>query len=71
MRAQRVALLALAGAAVAGFACWRRRSSRASEPTIQLGLADGSVRPLDPTDPAIAELQQLAAGVRGSFTGGA
>lgn len=71
MRARRVALIALTSAAVAGFVCWRRRSSRDSEPGVQLGLADGSVRPLDPTDPAIAELEELAAGVRDSLTGGA
>jgi hypothetical protein len=71
MKARRVALLAVGAAAVAGLVWRRRRSPRTPEPAVQLGLADGSVLALDPTDPATGELQGLAAGVRGSFTGGA
>ncbi len=70
MKARRVAVLALA-AAFAGLVVWRRRSARPPEPVVQLGLADGSVHTLAPTDPASAELQALAAGVRDSSTGGA
>ncbi len=70
MRPRRIALLALMVAAFAGLVMWRR-SARASEPVVQLGLADGSVHTLALTDPASAELQALAAGVRDSLTGGA
>ncbi len=71
MRLRRIALLALVAGFTAGFVVWRRRSSRPPEPAVQLGLAGGEVRTLDPTDPATAELQALAAGVRDAFTGGA
>jgi hypothetical protein len=71
VKARRAALLALAIGAFAALVFWRRRSARAPEPVVQLGLADGSVHTLALTDPASAELQVLAAGVRDSFTGGA
>jgi len=38
---------------------------------VQIGLDDGSLHTLDLSDPATAELQTLAAGVRDSLTGGA
>jgi len=66
-----LALLALVVGAVAGLVWWRRRRARPSRAAVQIGSADGSVRTLDPTDPATAELQALAAGVRDSLTGGA
>ena len=71
MRARGVGLLALAAGAVAGLVWWRRRSSRTPELAVQIGLTDGSVHTLDPTDPATVELQALAAGVRDSLIGGA
>jgi hypothetical protein len=71
VKARRVALLALAAATFVAVVLWRRRSARAPEPVVQLGLADGSIHTLALTDPASAELQVLAAGVRDSFTGGA
>jgi hypothetical protein len=70
MRARTPALVA-AVAAVAAIVWWRRHSSARTEPLVQLGLSDGSVRTLDRTDPSTIELQALAAGVRDSFTGGA
>lgn len=71
MKARGVALLVLAAGAAAGLVWWRRRRARPPGAALQIGLADGSVRTLDPTDPATAELQALAAGVRDSLTGGA
>ena len=71
MKARNVALVAAAAGAVAGLVWWRRRSSRAPEPAVQLGLADGSVQTLDRSDPLTTELETLAAGVRDSLTGGA
>ena len=71
MKARGLALLALTAGAVAGLVWWRRRRAHPSRAAVQIGLADGSVRTLDPTDPATAELQALAAGVRDSLTGGA
>ena len=70
MRARRVALLAAVAGAVAGLVWWRRRAAEPPEPGVQIGLADGSVRTLDQGDPACAELEALAAGVRDSLTGG-
>ena len=70
MRPRLLALLALA-AAVAALVLWRRRSARESRAAVRLGLTDGSVHAFDPADPATAELQALADGVRDSFTGGA
>lgn len=71
MKARGLALLGLAAGAAAGLVWWRRRRARPSRAAPQVGLADGSVRTLDPTDPATAELQLLAARVRDSLTGGA
>lgn len=71
MRARNLALVAAAAGAVAGLVCWRRRSSRAPEPAVQLGLRDGSVSTLDRSNPLTTELVTLAAGVRDSLTGGA
>jgi uncharacterized lipoprotein YbaY len=71
VKARGLALLALAAGAGAGLVWWRRRRARPSRAALQVGLADGSVRTLDPTDPATAELQLLAARVRDSLTGGA
>jgi Mg-chelatase subunit ChlD len=71
VKARGFALLALAAGAVAGVVWWRRRRERPARAAVQIGLTDGSVRTLDPTDPATAELQALAAGVRDSSTGGA
>jgi hypothetical protein len=71
VRPRRIALLVLAAVVVAGVAWWRRRPARAPRPAVQLGLADGSVQTIDLSDPATAELQALAAGVRDSLTGGA
>jgi hypothetical protein len=71
MKLRTLALLALAAGFIAGVVMWRRRSSGPPAPAVQLGLAGGEVRALDPTDPATAELQELAAGVRDAFTGGA
>jgi hypothetical protein len=68
---RRLALLALALAAFSALVLWRRRSLRAPEPGVQLGLADGSARTLDLADPATAGLRTLAAAVRDSFSGGA
>ncbi len=71
MKARNVALAAAAAGAVAGVFWWRRRSSLTPEPAVQLGLADGAVQTLDPSDPSTPELETLAAGVRDSLTGGA
>jgi hypothetical protein len=71
MKLRHLALLALATGFIAGLVAWRRRSSRPPAPIGQLGLVGGEVRVLDPADPATAELQDLAAGVRDAFTGGA
>ena len=71
MRARPLVPFALAAVALAGLVWWRRRSARAPEPAVQLGLADGSIHTLDLADPASVALQTLAAGVRDSFTGGA
>jgi hypothetical protein len=70
MRARTLALFA-AVAAVAVIVWRRRHRSAQTEPLVQLGLSDGSVRALDRTDLSTLELQTLAAGVRDSFTGGA
>ncbi len=70
MRARRVALLAALAGAVAGLVWWRRRAAEQPQPSVQIGLADGSVRTLDQDDPARAELEALADGVRDSLTGG-
>jgi hypothetical protein len=66
-----LALLALAAGLAGGLIVWRRRSSRPPEPAVQIGVAGGPVRTLDPADPASAELQALAAGVRDTLIGGA
>lgn len=71
MKARGLALLALSAGVAAGLVWWRRRRARPPRDSLQIGLADGSVRTLDPTDPATAELQALAAGVRDTLTGGA
>ena len=71
MKLRHLALLALVAGLVAGLILWRRRAPGAPEQAVQLGLPGGEVRVLDPTDPATAELQALAAGVRDAFTGGA
>jgi hypothetical protein len=71
MKLRSLALTALAAGFVAGVVLWRRRSSGPPEPAVQLGFTGGEVRTLDPTDPATAGLQALAAGVRDTFTGGA
>jgi hypothetical protein len=71
MKARNVALTAAAAGAVAGVFWWRRRSSRTSETAVQLGLSDGAVLTLGPSDPSTPELETLAAGVRDSLTGGA
>jgi NAD(P)-dependent dehydrogenase (short-subunit alcohol dehydrogenase family) len=65
-----LALLALVAAGATALV-WRRRSGRLREPAVQLGLGDGAVHTLDRTDPSTAELEALAAGVRGTLTGGA
>jgi hypothetical protein len=66
-----LALIGLGAGVVAGAVLWRRRTSGAPEQAVQLGIAAGPARTLDPADPATAELQALAAGVRDAFTGGA
>ena len=76
MRARTLALaaavaVAAAAGVVAVFVWRRRRSSARVRATVRLGLPDGSVSTLDPSDPSTIELQTLAAGVRDSFTGGA
>jgi hypothetical protein len=50
---------------------WRRRRRGATPPPVQLGLSDGSVRALDPADPATVELQGVAADLRRAFETGA
>ena len=71
MKARTLALPVVAAGAVAGLVWWRRRSARAPQPVVQLGLSDGAVQTLDSTDPSTAELETLAAGVRDTLTGGA
>ena len=71
MKARNVALAAATAGAAAGVFWWRRRSSRAPAPAVQLGLSDGAVLALDRTDPSNTELETLAAGVRDSLPGGA
>ena len=71
MKARTLALPVVAAVAVAGLVWWRRRSAPASRPAVQLGLRDGALQTLDPSDPSTAELEALAAGVRDSLTGGA
>jgi hypothetical protein len=71
MKLRHLALIALAAGFVAGLIVWRRRRSGPPEQAVQLGMTGGEVRVLDPADPATAELQVLAAGVRDTFTGGA
>lgn len=69
MKARRVATVAAAVAgAVAGLVWWRRRTA-ASPPGVQIGLADGAVHTLEQDDPARAELEALAVGVRDGLTG--
>jgi len=48
----------------------RRRRWAAAPPPVQLGLSDGSVRSLDPADPAAIELQGMAADLRRAFETG-
>ena len=63
-------LFALVVAAIAGGTVWwRRRRAGAAGPPLQLGLANGSARDLDDSDPAAAELRQLAADVRRTLAG--
>jgi hypothetical protein len=71
VKARNVALAAVAAGTVAGAVWWRRRSARAPEPAVQLGLTDGAVHKLDRSDPSTIELETLAAGVRDSLPGGA
>jgi hypothetical protein len=71
VKARTLALPVVAAGAVAGLIWWRRRSARTPQPVVQLGLSDGAVQTLDPSDPSTAELEALAAGVRDSLTGGA
>jgi hypothetical protein len=71
MRARTVALAALGAVAVAGLVWWRRRTPAPADLLVQFGVRDGAVRTLDLFDPATAELETLAAGVRDSLTGGA
>ena len=71
MKLRHLVLLALAAGFVAGLVVWRRRSPGPPEQAVQLGLGGGEVCALDPADPATAELQTLAAGVRDALTGGA
>lgn len=68
MKARRVATVAAVAGAVAGLVWWRRRTA-ASPPGVQIGLADGAVHTLEQDDPARAELEALAVGVRDSLTG--
>jgi hypothetical protein len=58
--------IALGGAAatVAGVVLWRRRRGSTPPPPVQLGLSDGANATLDAADPAVPELQNLAAGLR-------
>jgi heme A synthase len=69
MKARSVGLLGVAVAALAGLVWWRRRSA-APPPAVRIGLDDGSVHTPGEDDPARAELEMLAAGVRDSLTGG-
>ena len=71
MRARNVVLTLAAAGVVAGAFWWRRRSARAPEAAVQLGLADGAIHTLDRSDPSTTELETLAAGVRDSLPGGA
>ena len=71
MKARTLVLPVVAVVAVAGLVWWRRRSPRAPQLAVQLGLGDGAVQTLDPSDPSTAELEALAAGVRDSLTGAA
>ena len=71
MKARTLALPVVAVGAIAGLVWWRRRSARPPRSVVQLGLSDGAVQTLDPSDPSTAELEALAAGVRDSLTGGA
>ncbi len=59
----------LVAAVVSGAVWWRRRRAGTAGPPLQLGLADGSARDLDDSDPAAAELRMLAADVRRAFAG--
>ena len=71
MKARTLALPAALAVAVVGLVWWRRRSAPTPQTTLQLGLDDGAVQTLDPSDPSTAELETLAAGVRDSLSGGA
>lgn len=71
MKLRALALFSLAAGVGATLVVWRRRASRSPRAVVQLGLAGGEVRTLDPADPATAELEALAAGVRDALTGGA
>jgi hypothetical protein len=60
--------LITAGAGITGAVVWWRRRRRAATlPSVQLGLSDGTVRPLDPADPATIALVVMAADLRRAF----
>ena len=68
----RTALIVLAALGLAGAAVYvRRKRAAAGPPSVQLGLADGSLQTLTDKDAGAAELQQAAGALRQAFEAGA
>jgi hypothetical protein len=64
MKLRTLGMITVAGAAAGAVVWWRRGRWVAAPPPVQLGLSDGSVRSLDPADPATMELVDVAADLR-------
>jgi len=70
MKLRTLGLVTAAAGTAGAVVWWRRRRRAAAPPPVQLGLSDGSVRSLDPADPAAIELQGMAADLRRAFETG-
>lgn len=64
MKVRTLGLITAAAGTAGAVVWWRRRRGAAAPPPVQLGLSDGSVRSLDPADPATIELVEMAADLR-------
>jgi hypothetical protein len=67
MKLRSLGLIAVAAGTASAVMWWRRGRGAAAPPPVQLGLSDGSVRALDPADPATVELVDLGADLRRAF----
>ena len=70
MKARTLGALALASVAAAAAVVVRRRRRAVIGVPVQIGLADGSTLTLERRDPGVAELRELAAGVRRGLEAG-